>query len=1856
MKKRFLLSTLAIVCSTAAVGAETKSGEVKYGTNVDAENNEIEVKWCAESKTKCDCPADLSGDPNSGTPKDQCVQMNIPLGRPRYSALSDAIMLQLNELEATSALYSPNGFKVVAGSAVHSISRDKSISGVPKWVQLVSPKGLLSAFVFTNGESVAKCTSGLAGRSAERLAMVDAQGWATASDPAFYDFYPGDGSRWRFGAARSSPDYLQLVEHGTADGRVETNQDIGLEIVRDADGVLRQVMTPGYLADFAVTGQDAYDLSVYPNDSACVAETRTPEGCFQIVAGAAPVIVWKFRNPTPGTYGVLNVTREATGTEPQTWQYTYVEAVRDFTLVHPGGVKVERLERILSDDGTTWMLRRSELDSGGVPYNVQEQHYVKGATSDTLVQTVRDPGGLNLATRYGYYSGGALDRLEKMTVSEDGSWVRFEYDDSRRVTAEVRPWLDAPTNAPDNQCAVTRTGYDLFAPGDFLAYNDQRPRTVVNEICGVEVSRTYHAYPTNALGQAQEITEQAAFPGAPYGHASNPRTVKTYYAATAALPLPGRLATVVYPGGKTETCGYEYGAFNASTFAFTPDPDCGAWRETVTTTFSTNLLPVTSYLLPVPAMRSVRVWDERGREVLNESYVEDGAAFARVGWTRTSYDRNGKLIETAYSDGRVESATWGANCCGKESETSAEGIITVNGYNELKQKVSETKKGMVADGSGDITTLYAYDLENRVLSIAVTNVASGLGYVASRNAYDAVGRATNTVDRLGNATLTAYDTLVTSVHRPNGVTAVSEQYLDGKTKRLIENGVVKQSYAYGVSPDGTRWTLSADGPLPAIAPLTDIADLRRLISGLDFPWSLSVSDPLNHPVAQHKPGFSRTVLVTSNAYDIAGNLLHIERRVSGVESRLLETTLYSYAADGSLYLTALDLNTNGVIDVAGVDRVTGSSTAYEKDAVNGWWQVSRSWVYPEFNSSAAVTTSVQRVQLTGLGAQQGDVGMRVSHSETLDVSGNATVSENFVERTVRRVMQVAILPTSKQSAVDLKVNGLLQKTVSSTAVTNTFGYDLLGRRIAAIDGRGNTAVTAYNLFGQVSYVEDAATNRTSYAYDVLGRRIEVADALGNAMHTAYDTDGRVIAAWGATYPVVYDYDAQGRMTSLYTYRGTNEIGDQSEILNLKSEMDCTRWLYDNPTGLLTNKLYADNEGPSYTYMPDGKLASRLWARGILTSYAYDATGSLVGVNYSDITPDIAYTYNRLGNRLSAISAVSTNLFAYSHQTLDLASETQNGMVINRTTDAFGRSSGVGFGDSYAVAYGYDDLGRFASVSSSVCLVSFGVNYSRLPGTDFITGYTGTSPVSNFEFKVSKTYELHRNLITSVSNHVNHVYPVLISAYDYANDAIGRRVSRRDSGLAFVQSQTNAFGYNQRSEVTSAVMHTNAYGYEYDTIGNRLFSSVNAETNAYAANALNQYTSISAPPREPVYDADGNMTATGGGWHYVWNGENRMICASNDTHVVTYAYDHQGRMVWKTVSLANAPPEKQIAYIWDDFNIMAERAFIENTTNITYNVWGLDLSGTLQGAGGVGGLLAVTTTFPDQPNSLTTYYPSCDANGNITEYISSDGQIAAHREHDAFGNAIAEALPNFSTNEFANFSFTFWWSTKPWCSVTKLNEYEFRKYWPLLGRWMNRDPLEIVGGVNFYAVVRNTPLDMVDFLGLRSIKSMQCIIGVNDDGLMGPNTSKKIKEFQQLLILAGCLSAGQDDGSWGPRTEAAYITCKSKENLTVPIHVTFYCPCKKCCGPQATGKCADTTPFAEGVLAAPSAIPFGSTVKFILDGKEQTKTVHDRGGAIKVEGNFCDIDYGIPDHDRCLGRGQEDIQGAINVKWRDCDKK
>ena len=257
------------------------------------------------------------------------------------------------------------------------------------------------------------------------------------------------------------------------------------------------------------------------------------------------------------------------------------------------------------------------------------------------------------------------------------------------------------------------------------------------------------------------------------------------------------------------------------------------------------------------------------------------------------------------------------------------------------------------------------------------------------------------------------------------------------------------------------------------------------------------------------------------------------------------------------------------------------------------------------------------------------------------------------------------------------------------------------------------------------------------------------------------------------------------------------------------------------------------------------------------------------------------------------------------------------------------------------------------------------------------------------------------------------------------------------------SSTNGFAYNPRSEVTDAAMGASTYSYSYDDIGNRAWSAENALTNTYAANSLNQYTNILCVPA-PLrldYDADGNML-TNGVWSYVWDAENRMTgAASNGVPAVSNAYDHRHRRIRKETAAGTR------LFAYDGWNLTAE-VFVDSqtgATNVTRYLWGPDLSGTLQGAGGVGGLLA------EIRGDGSMYFPCYDANGNVTDYVDVYGAVRGHFEYDTFGNTVA------MWGDLAH-TFKFRFSTKYWDEETCSYYYGYRHYAPELGRWLTRDPL------------------------------------------------------------------------------------------------------------------------------------------------------------------------------------------------------
>ena len=122
----------------------------------------------------------------------------------------------------------------------------------------------------------------------------------------------------------------------------------------------------------------------------------------------------------------------------------------------------------------------------------------------------------------------------------------------------------------------------------------------------------------------------------------------------------------------------------------------------------------------------------------------------------------------------------------------------------------------------------------------------------------------------------------------------------------------------------------------------------------------------------------------------------------------------------------------------------------------------------------------------------------------------------------------------------------------------------------------------------------------------------------------------------------------------------------------------------------------------------------------------------------------------------------------------------------------------------------------------------------------------------------------------------------------------------------------------------------------------------AVTRTYEANGLNQYTRIEdEDSHQLVYDPDGNLLSDGT-FTYTWDAENRLLTvSSNNVMVLVNEYDNMSRRIAKTTV------DGTTRFLYDGWNMIRETTDDEST----YYVWGLDLSGSLQGAGGIGGLLA-----------------------------------------------------------------------------------------------------------------------------------------------------------------------------------------------------------------------------------------------------------------------------------------------------------
>jgi RHS repeat-associated protein len=227
--------------------------------------------------------------------------------------------------------------------------------------------------------------------------------------------------------------------------------------------------------------------------------------------------------------------------------------------------------------------------------------------------------------------------------------------------------------------------------------------------------------------------------------------------------------------------------------------------------------------------------------------------------------------------------------------------------------------------------------------------------------------------------------------------------------------------------------------------------------------------------------------------------------------------------------------------------------------------------------------------------------------------------------------------------------------------------------------------------------------------------------------------------------------------------------------------------------------------------------------------------------------------------------------------------------------------------------------------------------------------------------------------------------------------------------------------------------------------------------------------------------------------------------------------------------------------------------------------GLDLSGSVQGAGGVGGVLAVSLA------TNGTHFAAFDGNGNMMALVSAaSGAETARYDYDPFGQTIRTTGPMASLSSLR-------FSTQLADERTRHVKYLFRDYEANHGKWLNRDPFletafdtalgnnafrpDISRDLNESQFVGNVPVSEIDYLGLRLC---YCNLQIDPRMVSGEDTMDSDQ---------GRVTCSKSNLGASVTVTHSHISCTESHWYSL-----YFCNCDfRYCEAAVTWTCADIKP-------------------------------------------------------------------------------
>ncbi|MFI8222401.1 RHS repeat-associated core domain-containing protein [Pseudomonas sp. NPDC085632] len=703
------------------------------------------------------------------------------------------------------------------------------------------------------------------------------------------------------------------------------------------------------------------------------------------------------------------------------------------------------------------------------------------------------------------------------------------------------------------------------------------------------------------------------------------------------------------------------------------------------------------------------------------------------------------------------------------------------------------------------------------------------------------------------------------------------------------------------------------------------------------------------------------------------------------------------------------------------------------------------------------------------------------------------------------------LPTAIKDALGnektLEYNdaGQLIKHVDCSGKTSTWEYDDRGQMICFTDPAGQSTEYEYRL-GQRVLIKHPDNTEEHFESDAEGRLLAHIDGLGRCTNWSYNAAGLLAERIDAAEQTLrYRWDLLGRLTTLENENERRAHIHYDPIGRVLEESGfdgrVTRYQYDAETGRMARTVDG-NRSIEFRFDPMGRVVERRASLGeqvLSETFDYDGNGHLILAGNAQSR--LQWFHDAAGNLVREhqhyLSLETPQIAVWQHEYDALNQRTAtvrpDGHRVSWLTYGSGHVLGLRLDEHDLVGYERDDLHR---------------EIARHQGNNLLQ--------------------------TQSWNPAGHLHEQMLGRRDDKNTLIKREYLYDAAGqLTHINDNRRgplAYHYDPVGRIVTAASRLGVETFTFDPAGNLLDEQINkirrpleldSAHSQQLDDRLYQYADT-----QYRYDERGNLVErwqNGSQSQLTWDVLDRLVRYDDALLSVKYAYDALGRRLYKNAS-AHVKQRPEAGSQWNrDEQARRQRALGCNFTlygwdgdNLAWESTPAQLDGT---AGRTvhyiyepGSFVPVaqalrhqTIRLADQPDyegpysldedPLWSFSPQapeievlawyqCDHLGTPQEITNANGEIVWSAQYKVWGE-IQEWRSDWARQHGLTNPLRFQGQYHD--HETGLHYNRYRYYDPQTGRFISKDPIGYLGGLNLYVYAPN-PVGWVDPWGLQRIKN------------------------------------------------------------------------------------------------------------------------------------------------------------------------